>query len=560
MSEIEGPFNTACTSRENPLSHARTLSDSGVLLPKSVGLTPELFPIPNLPPLSGIPPDEISLSKTDKLLQALSKENKILRNENTYLKFEAQVREEELVNYRSKYYAENFNASVRKYIIGSISAKPVPLKSFRPPPKFRRHAESGLGEAGSRKGATEAAVPAPSKTVPTVSVTRTDDCPGAMTSIKSSSSAIRDQRVIKTHKPTKRVNLSSTNLDRSGIGSLGYRERKMDDLLKQLKTGSVTLAPTTARISSSTAGSTPSSHVSTSHNRGQNLAPLASQIFKDEVDNSLSRVKRSPAKKLWSVLNEVDINRSSSRIGSYGAKQSIECSGTSAKALGKRKAILLEHPSLNYVIDVRSKPIPNESLESPFRVSNGTIESHLPPLIPETSTTRSAKDPGALCAEKALLSLERICAGFSSGSLGSLESTSDPSSVIDQLVDVPSLFVIDPTVEANELLSVRSRESSGPESPSFSRLSVKTSTPLVSRYNSSSPFRPAATSSPKTMPYSTARTLRKYTSPLHLTKVTDIASSNPTPTKKAFRKHTSPLRVAKKGQGNVSVRPPPVSF
>lgn len=159
-----------------------------------------------------------------------------------------------------------------------------------------------------------------------------------------------------------------------------------------------------------------------------------------------------------------------------------------------------------------------------------------------------------LSAEKALLSLERICAGFSSGSLGSLECTSELSSVNDPLLDVPSLFVLDTTVEAKNLLSVRSRASLRPESPSSSCLSVKSSTPLVSRSRPSiisSPSRHVTKSSLKTRLNSTTRTS------LCPTKVTGAISSSPSPRKKTICKHTSPLRIAKKGKGNVSVRSSP---
>ncbi|KAG6873445.1 hypothetical protein C0995_015534 [Termitomyces sp. Mi166 len=433
-------------------------------------------------------------------------------------------------------------AAVRKHILGSASGhreasdpKPVPSKSFRPPPKLHRPAESGVGGASSRlKTATTGAIqsdpviPSLSNITPTVSVARPNE---VMTfnsrttqAAKDTDNAVRAQQAIKARKPMK-SNLSSVGSDRSGTSILGHEEHKMDDLLKQLKTGSVTLPPATAvRISSSTIGSTPRaiSHthvpVPVSRSRTRNLAPLASGIFKDEVKNSLSRVKRSPAKKPRSVLTEVDINHTSPCIDSCGVnkKQSIGCSGTSAKALGKRKAILLEHRSLYTAIDVDSKFALDESdLRANFR----TIESHhLSPLTPGTSITRSVEGSGGLSAEKALLSLERICAGFSSGSLGSLESISDLLSGIDPLADVPS-----------------------PYRPSLL----------------SSPFRPTSTSSPKTTPHSTTRTPLKYTSPLHFAKVTSAVSFSSNTTKKPIRKCTSilPLRIEK---GSVSVRPSPV--
>ncbi|KAG6869103.1 hypothetical protein C0993_001668 [Termitomyces sp. T159_Od127] len=336
-------------------------------------------------------------------------------------------------------------------------------------------------------------------------------------------------------------------------------------------------------LASTTAGSIPNSNEgltplsisrtpgSFCHSRGRNSTPLTSETLGDEIKDSLASVKRTPIKKLRSLSKEADIDRI--RVGSRSVNQSIEYSRTSAKAIGKRKAILLEHSPLNSAV---SKLVKNANtflkrvrstsqidVHSRFALgdcrSNETIGSLHPsaPML-ETSTAFSAEDSEALSAEKARLSLERICAGFSSGSFGSLESTTDLSSVDHPLPDVPSLSVGDTTAEAKKLPSVRSR-TFGPESQSFSCLFVKTPTPLVSKYCPSklpSPLRPA-TNSLKTMPYSTMRTPRKSTSHLRLTKMTAAVSSSPSPRKKTIYKRTSPLRIAKKAKGNVSVRSSP---
>ncbi|KAG6895449.1 hypothetical protein C0992_001185 [Termitomyces sp. T32_za158] len=499
----------------------------------------------------------------DTLLQALLRENKILRNENTFLKLEAQVREEELAKFRSEYSVKRFNAAVRKHIIGSMpeGRKRSPSQLSYPLLKLHQPAETTMGEDTPGKGVTtdliqpNSILASSSKPIPTVSATKAQDYPEAMTcrtipTIKDPNNVARTPRAPKVYESMKKRDLNSY---RSSNSILGHGERKMKD--KQPKTESSTLTPTTASCipsssGGSTLGSTSHTPVSLPLSRGRILTPLASEIFKDEIKESLSRVKRSPIKKLRSLLNEVDINRTDPRVDTRSLKQPIKSSSTSAKAIRKTKAILLERST------------PDSAIEAHNNFSSGGrndgTEFHRPPVpMLATSTTYSAEDSEAFSAEKALLSLERICAGFSSGSLGSLESTADPSPANVPLPDVPSLFVVDTATEAKNLLPVRS---ASPEPPSFSRLSVKTSTPLVSRYPPStlaSPFHPATKPSLKPVPHST-KISRKSTSPMRLTKVTDVISSSP-PKKKAIYKHTSPLRIAKK-KGGVSARPSPDRF
>lgn len=366
-SKTKEPFNTGCRTRAKPSSHTRASSDSGI---SSLGnCTPNLFHI--LPPLPGATLHQNSQLHTETLLQALLRENKILRNENTYLKLEAHVREEELAEFRSEYYAKRFNATVRKHILGSTSErrviydhKPLPSQLFRPPPNLRRPAESTIGEADSGKGATTSAIQPDavfelsSKTTATVSTAKTNDYTEAMTcrtsrAIKDANHVARTPRAPQVHESTKAVGLHSGG---SSISILGHEERKVDD--KKLKNGYTTT--TAGRIPSSSVGSKSrsASHtpVSFCNSRRRNLTPLASELLKDEVKDSLSRGKRSPIKKLRSLLNEVDINRTGPHLGSFSARRSTECSGTFTNALEKRKAILLERSPLDSAV---SRPVQN---------------------------------------------------------------------------------------------------------------------------------------------------------------------------------------------------------
>ncbi|KAG6911158.1 hypothetical protein DXG01_003898 [Tephrocybe rancida] len=573
MSKIEELLNTACGSRERSVSRPRASSDSGLLSPKSsaVGYTPRRFSLlsPSLP----IPSHESLKSHQAKDLLTLRTENRNLQNENTYLKLEAQVREEELNKFRSKYYTEKFNVAVQKHILGSnyqsrasqaVASSEVSLTH----PVLHQSSPRRAGAtipilASAAKIKTTGLRSLSSRSTSTAVTSISPDDRLNLVNRERIARKLRDDSRA-TDFPTIRADDSRPSLltpspaiSHSSTANtvLGWEERamQMDDLLKQLKSGSAMFTPTSAVRPPTTVRTRVPVPLQDNKPYSRNLAPLASQVFKDEVKSSLSLAKRSPAKVLRSVLSDVDTNRI--KEPRVRPQRSAENLGTqlSAKALGKRRAIILDH------------------MLHPPQMDNNVPRAlephHLPPLTPMGPATKALDDHGTFSAEKALLSLERICAGFSSGSLGSLDSGNDPSIQNDHLGGVPSLFVVDTTIGATKPLTVRSKTAPGPESPSFGWQSVKTSTPLISRLRPSlfppSQFRPMATSSPK-VPRSGGRPAQKRASPMRLTKAkgSGIHTPTPSPTKKPARRYTSPLRITMKGKlsTNASARQTPVRF
>ncbi|KAG6831767.1 hypothetical protein H0H92_007919 [Tricholoma furcatifolium] len=226
----------------------------------------------------------------------------------------------------------------------------------------------------------------------------------------------------------------------------GNMDHTRDDLLSQLKLGSVSPMPkTSTHIPVATARSVPS------------LFPIPSttQYSNRNGAKGLKNPPTEQPRSLRSALSEVNINCTSE---------------------------------------------PRMAIES----------RHLPPPTPTQPGMRPPEDRDGIFS---LYSLERICAEFSSGSLGSLESCSQSSVRLDNpLLDLPSHFIED--VDGKKL-AMRSKIVSGRESPSFSGSSVRTSTPLVSRQRlslHSLSFRPMATSSPTRI----ARNSKRSSSSAHL--------------------------------------------
>jgi len=145
--------------------------------------------------------------------------------------------------------------------------------------------------------------------------------------------------------------------------------------------------------------------------------------------------------------------------------------------------------------------------------------------------------PGTFSAEEALESLERICAGFSSGSLGSLGSISESSTTKTLQSASAAAVTSDRTAEVDD--ARHKPPAARPLSPSFTPYSVKTSTPLVSRFHQmrslsrpslfASQSRPPAASSPKAKQSPTKIFLRKHTSPLRITKKAKVATAAGSP-------------------------------
>ncbi|KAG6857700.1 hypothetical protein H0H87_004116 [Tephrocybe sp. NHM501043] len=552
MSEVEELLITAYGSHERPekCNRARAFSESDICSPRAISssYTPRPFYISS--PLSMAPTLDIPERQTGDFLLKLQRENRALRNENTYLKFEAQVREDELKKFRSKYCTEKFKVSSNyEFHVDLVSSETLAPSVLRQPTLRRSKDIPAANSLG------------PSSSLTTPGIALSPDINSYVAPVDSK----RNTKYTKGAATLRADNLRPNLFGRATVSHTssaanvvtGPGGLRMDNQLKRLKAGSVQHTPSPASVRNanvtprSTARSAYTPVLRPSHKHcGKNLAPLTSQTPKDEVRSRFSPgMQRFPTKTLRSALSDVDIYHSGSRVPT---QQSVENLGTqmSTKAMGKRRAIVLDRTPLDSTANSKNVRDVHLQLDS---VLCALESHHLPPPTPIGFVARTLDDQGTLLAEKALLSLERICSGFSSGSLGSLDSGNE----LLTTEDVPSFFVVDTTIGGNKVLTLRSKSASGPGSPSFSRQSIKTSTPLVSRFRPSlfsiSQFRPVAASSPKARP---ARPSRKHNSPLRLSKAKGPLTPTMSSTKKFVPQYTSPLRISKKG-GSTSIRPLP---
>ncbi|KAF5386067.1 hypothetical protein D9615_002262 [Tricholomella constricta] len=558
MTNLEGLLDLAYAP-PGPAS-LRTSPESALLVPKTV-LKASKPPSISTPAL----PDHISSDITR--LERLETENRCLRERVEYLKLEVQVREEELNRFRSDYYAERFKANVRKRLAkSSENCHEVQLEQAD---KFI----SSMVEAGLHQrvlseawttiaaGATAddalvdaikkaAATPGTSwsRIIPNVvgpwtpdnylaaidmAVNVTKELKNANKFAKFWKTRVRQDSGLKELSTPSPSDLSDTSVMND---LLGHDELVVDDLLQQLQSGGfqprIDVAHPVA-VPGQTLIATPGCacvHVPvTPHHDARNraLAPLASQGLKDEIMLPTSpgkRSKLSPTKKLRSILKGIDINTES-----QPPLMAVEKQGTksSAKALGKRKAILVERAQPGPTLVVRSSKEVFRGLHS---MDNVPFDLDCPPLpssLSSQSGTHLRGDSGILSAEKALQSLERICAGFSSGSLGSLDSISEVVATKDfRRVPYPAMEAV-----ANDTHASR-KSSAQPISPSFTHSIIKTSTPLASKSRQ-----------PRSLPKPSSFLANQF-------QPSTTLSTKPTlsPIRKTLRKHTSPLRIAKKAR------------
>lgn len=172
------------------------------------------------------------------------------------------------------------------------------------------------------------------------------------------------------------------------------------------------------------------------------LAPLASQTFKDQraaTYRSPRRLRLSPSSQKRPAFGKIDLNRNVQRFNSLRKVTEKQGTKSSAKALGKRKAIIVTEEM--QFISAGSPPrgkrrlavtqaLPGQNPHTALRRS-GDASNTLHNVL-NTGSAQTAQplcDKGTLSPETALLSLERICAGFSSGSLGSLAMISEDSEI-----------------------------------------------------------------------------------------------------------------------------------
>lgn len=172
------------------------------------------------------------------------------------------------------------------------------------------------------------------------------------------------------------------------------------------------------------------------------LAPLASQTFKDQraaTHRSPRRLRLSPSNQKRPAFGKIDLNRSVQRLNSLRKVTEKQFTKPSAKALRKRKAIIVTEDM--QFISADSPPpdkrrlavtqaLPGQDPHTALRCSGDTSNTlHTVLNTGSAQTAQPLCDKGALSPETALLSLERICAGFSSGSLGSLAMISEDSEI-----------------------------------------------------------------------------------------------------------------------------------
>ncbi|RDB25149.1 hypothetical protein Hypma_007918 [Hypsizygus marmoreus] len=521
----------------------------------------------------------------DEHILALQAENARLREENADLKLDAQIREEELNKFRSDYYAERFKANVRKRLAKSaeVSYDALSLRLEQAEKFIASMVEIGIHQpvlSGAWKAVTPertsdealvdairkaAATPGTSwsKIIPQVTGPRTSDeyLAAIDMTVKATQELKITRKILRFWKITAKKDPSQTDLVTPSPSKLSdaslakdnqgrHKVRVVDDLLKQLKSGDIQasrlttptdisgLSPSKASSDvisstlpqvSSASPSKISPHVDPSHK----LAPLASQTLKDEV-SSIYPIERPrvppPTKKLRLVFGTVDINhdvpksKSPKKPSSHHLPLEDQATKLSAKALSKRKAMIIE----------RAQPATNTAPVAHNHDTSNTLHTVLDGVRGNTSCDSSFVSPtstrpfntGFLSPEKALLSLERICAGFSSGSLGSL-ATQDSTNALPSATSIPN------AVQANASTSdtVSARLPPQPAPPSLRRSAL----PIAKfRQFARSPSRKSLFSAPLFRPSGSLKSIT-------------------TPTKKFLRKNTSPLRITKKPKINTTL-------
>ncbi|KAF8893486.1 hypothetical protein BD779DRAFT_1669773 [Infundibulicybe gibba] len=180
------------------------------------------------------------------------------------------------------------------------------------------------------------------------------------------------------------------------------------------------------------------------------LAPLASQVFRNEVTASCSnsRLSLSSLRSSLQILASVDTNSENKKHRKAQSGSGSQTSRLSAKALGKRKGVFISESIESIAATFSSTPSAHSSVATglgdsalpldapPPRLSDDMSESSCAPgpsqikATPDSialDTTSTVNYSSTLYAEKALKSLERICADFDSGSLGSLRTITEES-------------------------------------------------------------------------------------------------------------------------------------
>lgn len=471
-----------------------------------------------------------------------SAENVRLREENANLRLDARICEEELNTFRSNYYAERFKANVRKRLTKSLEAnfaaqtlkleqaekfisslievglhQPVLVDAWRSV-DAGQIAEDALVDAIKKA----ALVPGTSwsRIIPAVIGPRTsDEYLGAIDlALKITQDLKNTRKIAKFWKssvkngPSQKDIVTPSPSELSDTSFLGDVTRPgqstaVDDLLKQLRSGGLhatkftppvhILVPTLSPNLPVTIPHVPVPSVSPDMPLDvRDLAPLASQVLKGELAVTHSGKPRAspPSSRIRPIFGKIDPHNHDQKP-KLAARKGTEKQGTrTMKNFNKRNAM------------------------------------HVKRIIP----TRTSENTRPFSPENALQSLERICAGFSSGSLGSLRTTNSDSTELQRspsgTIDVNSNSImsgqpqIDVRYKANAMSGPTLRNSYSLKASALPRLKVRKPASPSSRLLSSV-FQPANSPSSKMKSTSVKKMPHKNTSPLRITKKTLMTRS-----------------------------------
>ncbi|KAF8070454.1 hypothetical protein FPV67DRAFT_1755906 [Lyophyllum atratum] len=489
-------------------------------------------------------------SSATRELFSLETENRRLQDEIAYLKLEAEVQEEELNKFRSDYYAERFQANVRKRLANSVDDSHEALKlRLKQAEKFIlsmveiglhqpvlsgawRAVAAGVKTDDALIDSIKRAAMTPgtswSRIIPAVVGPRTPD--DYLATIDMTLKVTKDlqdaKKISKFWKTKAKLDPSLKNLVTPSPSEISdtivtedlvqHGERAVDDLLKQLKSGGIH-ASTNFTQPAMVPSPTPAISVPP-RVRTRMPVPQQSGFSRDGVLNSLA----------GQVFKHDIGDRHEQRVSVPQKTSDKQGTKLSARSHGKRKAILVKRVRSEVTLTARnSKDASHKPHSQMDRLPFDVDRTPLPLSTSVQSRTHPSGDIGTLTAEKALESLERICAGFSSGSLGSLGSSCE-SPTAENLQDFS-------TPMADNTHFLPPKLSAQPQLSSFAFSSIKTS-PLASRFRQlrslsrpsllpSSQSRPLASSSPKATPSPAKKVLRKHTSPLRITKRVKVPTS-----------------------------------